>query len=477
MGSLLDGLEETSTIIIPKDPFAKILGQEQAVTLVHTAVMQRRHVLLCGVPGVGKSLLAKAAYSLLPEPTQEIRIQRNQQQQERPFIRIVAKEPAENVSHYVEPESLYIRPEKLPFEVAVVMGYRCPRCMILSSPEFNICLECNSMKRSEWGTIDSFHGLMHALDVINEPALATFSRNEDIHDDVYQVTYTRTPEDLIFVSRIPYEQKAPSENTVHDDEHLLISQNASRFVRISGTNPVELLGDVRHDPYGSAEGLGLPPHKRVIPGAIHEAHEGILYVDEIAALGSYQKHLLTAMQDRSYTITAHNPHSSGASVRVDNVPCDFLLFAACNIEDLSQIIPPLRSRIKGYGYEIMLKAWMKKSTSSMEGIVQFIAQTVEEDGRIPHFSVDGVESIIAYAERIALQFDGQRDAITLRLRELGGLIRMAGDLAVKDNLALVDKAHVEDAYELYQGIDVANPTNMRQYSRHSSTDSYGDYFF
>jgi lon-related putative ATP-dependent protease len=192
-----------------------------------------------------------------------------------------------------------------------------------------------------------------------------------------------------------------------------------------------------------------------VPGAIHEAHEGILYIDEIAALGSYQAHLLTAMQDREYAISGHNPLSSGAAVRVDAVPCDFILFASCNTENIGNILPALRSRIKGYGYELMLSSHMDKTPENCDDVVRFIAQTVEEDGRIPHLSSDAAREVLSVAESLAYRFDGKRNKLTLRLRELGGLVRIAGDIAVQDGSELVQPEHVSRAEVLSRGIETS----------------------
>ena len=58
-------------------------------------------------------------------------------------------------------------------------------------------------------------------------------------------------------------------------------------------------------------------------------------------------------------------------------------------------------------------------------LVQFVAQEVDKDGKIPHFTRDAVGEIIREARRKA----GMRNKITLKFRELGGLIRAAGDIA------------------------------------------------
>ncbi len=52
------------------------------------------------------------------------------------------------------------------------------------------------------------------------------------------------------------------------------------------------------------------------------------------------------------------------------------------------------------------------------------------DGRIPHVDRGAVREILESAKSRAKMFDGVDGAYTLRLRERGGLIRTAGDLAV-----------------------------------------------
>ena len=479
MTSILNGLETTEQVETSKDPFQMIVGQEHAVSLVRSAVKQRRHVLLCGVPGIGKSMLAKAAYSLLDPPKEEIHLRYNPAHPDRPEV--VIKRPEypdrensqqENGTH----DSFFVTPDRLPFEISIKMGFRCPSCGHISTPEASVCVNCEAEKRFDWAPGESYHGLFRMLDVVREPALETVTTLEDIENESYHVMYERVESGEIKVTQrnISSEQESQIESHTHP-ERILVPLEVSRYIRVSGASPVELLGDVKHDPYGSAETLGLAAHQRVVPGAMHEAHEGILYIDEIAALGSYQSHLLTAMQDRVFSISGHNPLSSGAAVRVNDVPCDFVLFASCNTENLKNILPPLRSRIRGYGYEIMLDSWTKKTQEVTNDFVRFMSQTVEEDGKIPHLTVKAVEHVLEVAEETALRFDGQKDALTLRLRELGGLIRIAGDLAVRDGSDLVLQGHVQQAEVLSRGIDESNLQLMGQKSQESSISR--DYFF
>jgi predicted ATP-dependent protease len=371
-------------------------------------------------------------------------------------------------------DTIYTTPDRLPFDISIKMGFRCSVCGIISTPEENSCAECGAEKRFDWTRGESYHGLFRMLDVVREPALKTVTNLEDIGGRSYQVTYERTDQGEVTITRrgIGIQQEQPPNES--GQERVLVPHSSSRFIRVSGASPVELLGDVKHDPYGSAESLGLAAHHRVVPGAMHEAHEGILYIDEIAALGSYQSHLLTAMQDRVYSISGHNPLSSGAAVRVDDVPCDFILFASCNVENLVNILAPLRSRIRGYGYEVMLDSWIEKSEEISNDLVRFVSQTVEEDGRIPHLTAESLRKVLNIAEEMAFHMDNVKNSFTLRLRELGGLIRIAGDLAVQDSCDLVNPDHVKRASVLSRGISGENQYYLGQKSESSISR---DYFF
>ena len=173
-------------------------------------------------------------------------------------------------------------------------------------------------------------------------------------------------------------------------------------------------------------GLGTPPHLRVEPGMIHRASGGVLFIDEIATLShKSQQELLTAMQEKKYAITGQSENSSGAMTRTDPVPCDFVLVAAGNYEDLRKVHPALRSRIRGYGYECYMNADMDDNEENQNKIAQFVAQEVVKDQKIPHFEKEAVEEIIFEARRRS----DHKGKLTLKLRDLGGLVRAAGDIA------------------------------------------------
>ncbi len=242
---------------------------------------------------------------------------------------------------------------------------------------------------------------------------------------------------------------------------LLIShgKDAERapYVDGTGSHAGALLGDVRHDPYQSG-GLETPSHVRVESGAIHRANEGVLFIDEINVLRlESQQALLTAMQERQYAIVGQSQSSSGAMIRTDPVPCDFILVAAGNLDAVSPpepghptgMHPALRSRIRGYGYEVYVNSIMDDTAENRHKLVQFVAQEVVRDGKIPHFDRAAVAEIVREAQRRA----GETGKLTLRLRELGGLIRTAGDIAREDAVTTVTREHVRRAKDISRSLE------------------------
>ncbi len=78
-------------------------------------------------------------------------------------------------------------------------------------------------------------------------------------------------------------------------------------------------------------------------------------------------------------------------------------------------------------------------------MAQFVAQEIEMDGKIPHATKGAVEIIVEEARKRARIIDDQNDALTLRLRDLGGLVRMAGDMAVMESSKFIEDRHINFA--------------------------------
>jgi ATP-dependent Lon protease len=222
------------------------------------------------------------------------------------------------------------------------------------------------------------------------------------------------------------------------------------FFDATGAHAGALLGDVLHDPFQSG-GLGTPANQRVVAGMIHKANKGVLFIDEIATLHPRtQQELLSALQERKFPITGQSERSAGAMVRTESVPCDFVLVAAGNLETIKNMHPALRSRIRGYGYEVFMNETMPDTRENRVKIAKLVAQEIKkEKGKIPHFNIDALKAIVEEARRRA----NRKGHLTLHLRGLGGLVRAAGDLAKEEGSEYVEKDHVKRAKKLSRPLE------------------------
>ena len=430
---------DTSEIEIPSDPFERIIGQEQAVNIAKLIPIQRRHLLLVGAPGTGKSMIAQAIASVLPKPTYEISVMNNSERPERPIVEIRDEKRIKSEQSKNQIIGSPVPPLSVPTFVAERLGFRCRRCGALSSCSDAVCPACNATKFTRGMATEKYGTMENASE--ERARVATTRRTPDGRQET--VVYERTADNTINVLTQLEVQKITEENK-KTQRKVIVPLSRALFVQASGASETEILGDVRHDPYGSHPQLGTPPYIRVIPGAIHEAHEGVLFIDELSALGNIQRYLLTAMQEKLFPIIGRNPTSSGASVRVDAVPCDFLFVGATNINDISHIVPALRSRIRGDGYEILMNSSMPYNNENTKKIIQFIAQEIKKDGKIPHASAKAVDELLSEARNIAKRIDNF-NGYTLRLRNISGIIKMAGDFAILNKHELIEKEDVFSA--------------------------------
>ena len=59
--------KSTKDIKISNKIIGQVLGQDEAISLIKKVAKQRRHLLLIGEPGTGKSLIGQALADLLPK--------------------------------------------------------------------------------------------------------------------------------------------------------------------------------------------------------------------------------------------------------------------------------------------------------------------------------------------------------------------------------------------------------------------------
>ena len=386
--------EDTSSITVPENLIDQVIGQDEAVEVIKKAASQRRHVMLIGSPGTGKSMLGKAMSELLPvEDLQDVLVYANPEDNNTPRVRVV---PAGRGKQIVDAQKLEARKKVQ------------TRNMFLMIIEMALIVYAYYMGQLLFGIIAAA---------------------------------------LLFIS---LRYMLPKEDAMVPK--LLVDNNGKKkapYVDATGAHAGALLGDVRHDPFQSG-GLETPSHERVECGSIHKAHKGVLFIDEVNTLRpESQQSLLTALQEGVYQITGQSERSSGALVRTEPVPCSFIMIAAGNLDAVQGMHPALRSRIKGYGYEVYMRDTMEDTLENRNKLIRFVAQEIVRDGKIPHFTQDAVAEIMREAKRRS----GRKGHLTLMLRDLGGLIRVSGDVARAESSHLTEVNHVMQAKKMARSVE------------------------
>lgn len=418
---ILGGLEiDTSADLeVPDNLIDQVIGQERATKIIKKAASQNRHVMMIGSPGTGKSMLAKSMTNMMPRNSMsDVLVFENKDDSNKPKVRTVPSGKGEKIVEAHREEA-----RKKQKSQKVLMWLIIGIILIITVLSFN----ATTMLFGIVASVIVFFVFQYMVGDVDDNA----------------------PNLLIDSSKL---DKAPFEDA-------------------TGAKAGALLGDVRHDPFQSG-GMETPAHQRIEAGAIHNSNDGVLFIDEINTLEvKSQQKLMTAIQEGEFPITGQTERSSGAMVKTEPVPTDFTLVAAGNMDAIENMHPALRDRIEGYGYEVYMEEDTDDTPDNRRKFARFVAQEVRRDGDIPHFERDAVAEIIKEAQRRS----GQKGKLTLKLRNLGGLVRNAGDVALEQDCQIVERKHVLEAKSLTKSIEQQYVDGMidkkKEYGQEASLSS------
>src|SRR3989338_6505656 len=231
----------TEEIKVPKAIVEQVIGQDDAVEVVKKAAEQRRHVLLIGEPGTGKSMLGFALAELLPnEKLVDIISFPNPNDENMPLIRtmpggqgrdLVAKARIQGMNMF--------KNQNIIMFILVIISMFAPWWV-------------RSYYTSQDGPLVGTM-MFVAFFLGGMLFLAAFVIFLNINKKMDG--RVRTPK--VIVDNFKKKQ-AP-------------------FNDATGAHGGALLGDVLHDPFQSG-GLGTPAHERVVAGMIHKSHLGVLFI-------------------------------------------------------------------------------------------------------------------------------------------------------------------------------------------------------
>jgi len=305
----------TEDIEVPERMIDQVVGQERAINIVKKAANQKRNIILVGEPGTGKSLIGQALAELLPkEKLKDILSFPNEADENVPKIKTM---------HAGEGSKLITR-----------------------------------LKLQAMGSLKNQTILLFAIVILISLLPYYLWKKGEISDIIYASSMITSMVFIIGFMLFLNLNKRMASTKKNPIPKLIINSSRKEqvpFIDATGAHAGALLGDVLHDPLQSG-GLGTPAHERIIPGMVHRANGGVLFIDEIGNISKRsQQELLTIIQEKKYPITGQSDRSSGAMVRSEPAPTEFIFVAAGTLETVNHMHPALRSRIRGYGYEVYMK--------------------------------------------------------------------------------------------------------------------------
>ncbi|MFC1891680.1 S16 family serine protease [Thermodesulfobacteriota bacterium] len=496
----LDFFEDTSQITIPDDPIEKVVFQDRAKEAIRKVAQNRGHILMVGLPGTGKSMLANMFNEVLDKSLGDYI---------RPKDSIVAF-PGKDKNHirfaYEQPDKVDELISSLNREIETARE---------GADEFSLEEQIRSVRKVKklllWLT-----GISAVVGIFYSPAFIATSLT-----GIGAIFMFMQENNHKAQEKIQRETRGDKRNTVkhlHDMVPTVLydpRKDTDLMARISEPDSRNMKGGFRHDPYQSGN-LHTPPHKRAYLGA--HAKAPIIYIDELKTLikVGYMSDLLEIMQNKEFVLEGGRNSGSGAADRSENsLRAENIILACCNHDTLGYLREEgdgaFLSRIEDKGEIIQMESAVPETPENIRQIAQYIKQEIDNLGKEFRetwgevIEKEGYEGVRSRSEKIfgrtlpedyklverefskgamlevvkELRCRASDRKLTGILRPINGIIKTAEIEAILDNSPLVEPLHIRRAITEHLSLEgvlakelVENKKDLKKYIS-SITDSIG----
>jgi len=496
----IENIENTSQITIPSDPIERVIFQDRAKWAIRKIAQNKGHVLLVGMPGTGKSMLANMFEEVLDKSLGDYL---------RPKASIVGY-PGKDKNHmlfaYEDPDNV----DKLLLQIRQAIASARDNI-----DEFSLSKQINSVNKVKKVLLSVavasavagcwFHPAFAITGLAGMGSIFMYMQenNNKVQEKIQKETHHGQKNDVKYLTdMIPEVLYNPL-------------KTKGLMARVSAPNSRNMKGGFRHDPYQSGN-LHTPIHKRAYLGA--HAKSPIIYIDELKTLvkRGYLPDLLEIMQNKEYILEGGKNSGSGAADRSENsLKADNLIIACCNHDTLQYLQQEgdgaFLSRIEDKGEIVQMESAVPANRQNIMQVAQYIKQeiivlgkeikevwgdVIEKEGfegvkkRSEHifgkalpdgyklkerdFAQSAVLSIIK-----ELRCRSSDKKISCILRPINGIIKTAELNAILDNSLLVEERHVNTAIEEHLSLEgniakdiIKHKKDLKKYIS-SLTDSIG----
>ncbi len=366
----LDFFVDTSQIKVPEDPIEKVIFQDRAKEAIRKIAQNRGHILMVGLPGTGKSMLANMFNEVLEKAIGD-------------YLK-----PKQSILAYPGKDKNYVR-----------FAYENPQKADELVVDINQAIETAKSSVEEFSLGEQIRSVARVKKWLLFMAVVTAVAGVFFPPAFVATGLTGIGAIFMFIQennhkaqeKIQQESQKGLRNSVKHIEDMVPEilydprKETSLMARISEPDDRNMKGGFRHDPYQSGN-LHTPAHKRAYIGA--HAKSPIIYIDELKTLikSGYMSDLLEIMQNKRFILEGGRGTGSGAADKSENhLKADNIIIACCNHDTLRYLQDEgdgaFLSRIEDKGEVIQMERAVPETRETVKQVAQYIKQEVLNLGK------------------------------------------------------------------------------------------------